>query len=301
MIGFLGLLSILLAGGCEPSSSSPPVADDSLRVVSLAPSISRYVVDLGLGDRIVGKGEHDRSAPADVPVVGSIMNIQAEPLLAVDPNVVLVTAGAGGVPPRLTQLAGQDQFVLHRWSYPSTVEESLNQLSAPAGKPDLPPDLGEVLGRPEDAKQLRTQIEYQLTQLNQKLADQPRPKVLLAFGYSPWMAAGPGSVLDDLLTRYLHADNAVGDAPISAPTLDREGLVAAAPDVIILLQPGGRPLKPLAEDDRLAALRGLDIPAVNDQRIYLVDDPECLLPSSNLPRTARQLAKRIHGAEVASP
>jgi hypothetical protein len=127
-------------------------------------------------------------------------------------------------------------------------------------------------------------------------------------------------VLDDVLTRYCAAENAAV-LPVVPPNpkdpkqveealkelaktpeerfgpalvMDREKLIAARPDVIILLLPGQPALKDLASDPRLADFRGLDVPAVKLNRIVLIDDLQGLLPGTSLPLVTAKIAKAIH-------
>jgi iron complex transport system substrate-binding protein len=119
------------------------------------------------------------------------------------------------------------------------------------------------------------------------------PRVLLLIGTHPLMASGPHTVLDDML-HYAGGRNAVADATVGAPTLSQERLIGIDPDVILLFDPRGQPLRGVADDPRLAELRGLPLRAVQNQRIHLIDDPLAVLPGTSLTRVAAAMAKLIH-------
>lgn len=154
-----------------------------------------------------------------------------------------------------------------------------------------------------------------------------KPRVLLVFALEPRIqASGPETVLHDVLTQYAGGYNAaipdlkpLSPAQIAAitdpekrreaimaasedpakkvgpaPTFDRERLLEAKPDVILLLLPGAPPLKPISEDPRLANLRGLDIPAVTQSRVVLIDDATVQLPGVTLPVIAAKMTKAIY-------
>src|SRR5690606_4567405 len=108
--------------------------------------------------------------------------------------------------------------------------------SADRNAPAAPP-LGELLGVPERAQALSRQMRERLERLRALTADREPPTVLLLIGTHPPMASGPGTVHDELLS-HLGARNAAREASVSAPTYDREALLALAPDVILLLSPG---------------------------------------------------------------
>ena len=75
---------------------------------------------------------------------------------------------------------------------------------------------------------------------------------------------------------------------------NREKLLRTAPDVIVLLLPDAPPLESIEDDPRLAILRDLDIPAVKNDRIVLINHPLAQLPSTSLPTIAVLMAKAVH-------
>ncbi len=264
-------------------------ADTPRRIVSLSPALSRSLVELGLGDQIVGVGEHDRAAPPELPVVGNYLSPNIERLIALRPTHVVIMAGKEGVHPRLRQLADHGQFELVSFPVPADVRRTLLLLHDPDAH-----DLGDALDVAPRAAALVESIRQRLDRLAALTADLPHPRVLLAFSTGPVWASGPGSVEHDLLT-YVGAINAAGDAPQAAMVLDREKLMALRPQVIVLMMPGAPPLGPLDQDARLAAFRGLDLPAMRDDRVVLISDPLALLmQSAAVDDVAAALARAIH-------
>jgi len=290
------VIGLGLPAGCAEPGGGPgggrAAPGAGRRIVTLAPSLTRYVVDLGLGDALVGVSEHDSAAPEGVPAVGHVFDLDSEKLVRARPTVVLALTSDGGLPARLEELAGGGAFELASWSYPADIESALEILSPRA--PGARPGLGAVLGVPGEAEALRARVEKALGRRAAETGERPPPRVLLAFSTDPFMAAGPGSVLHELLTEYAGARNVAAGASVSAPVYDREKLLEAAPEVIVLLLPGAPPLEvPAGEDPRLAALKDLDIPAVRDGRIVLLNDPEALLPASSMPELLARLVEVI--------
>jgi ABC-type Fe3+-hydroxamate transport system substrate-binding protein len=267
------------------------------RIVSLSPAMSRSLVELGLGDRIVGVAEHDHAAPPGLPVVGNYLSPNIERLIALRPTHVVMMAGKEGAHPRLRQLADQGQFRFVSFPAPADVPGVLRLLHDPDAL-----DLGDALGVSDRAAALAATIRHRLEQLAaltaegtaESTADALHPRVLLAFSTSPVWASGPGSVEHDLL-RCVGAVNVLADVPRAAMVLDREKLMALSPPVIVLMMPGSPPLGPLDQDARLAAFRGLGLPAMRDGRVVLVNDPLTLLAqSAAVDDIAAALARAIH-------
>lgn len=286
--------ALLLSTGCE-DQQQPPLPDVSTapaptRIVSLAPALSRMLVDLDLADWLVGVGQSDAAAPPGLPVVGTFMDINTEKLLVLRPTHVLMMTGRGGLPPGLVALSKAQGFVLVGYPIPSDVTQIQAII---AGQPP-PPGLGVLLGIEARANGLAARLRHQFTALQRITAEAPRPRVLMVFGIEPTtMASGPGTMLDVLL-QYAGGVNAAANASTTAPSFDREKLLANNPQVVLLLLPGSPPLGSLADDSRLAAFRGLSIAAQLDRRIHLIDDPLVLLPGSNVAQIAALMAKAIH-------
>ncbi|MEX1016964.1 MAG: ABC transporter substrate-binding protein [Phycisphaeraceae bacterium] len=287
----------LLLGGCERGASEASDGEGERRLVSLAPGLTQMVVDLGLGDQLVGVGEHDAAAPAGLPVVGNYADVNTERLIELAPTHVLTLATVREAPRRLRDLAAAGQFELVAYPFPYEIDDVRQTLHrdgdapAPGSTDASPPPLGELLGVPERGRELSQQMIDRLEQLRAITADRDRPRVLMVIGSSPIMASGPGTVHDELLG-WIGARNAAHASSVTAPTYDRESLLAVSPDVILLLSPGS---PALADDDpRLAPLQGLPIPAIEEDRVHVVNDPLTLLASSSLPRVAAAMAEAIY-------
>lgn len=298
-----------------------------LRIVTLAPALTKMIVDLEKTSVLVAVGEHDAAAPKQLPTVGNAWEVDTEALIKARPTHVLMQVGKDDAPARLKELARTNGFELVTYPYPATINGVADILTDNREKlgavdPDLhmtttnvedlptinlrdlqsqPLDgtsVGAILGEPLKAQTLWLRI---LTKLNrvqaitEGAADETLPRVLMVFGAEGTvMASGPGTVNDELLRAYLHAENAAADATVTAPTYDREALLALDPDVILLLMPGAPPLEAIDKDDRLTIFRSLDIKAVRENRIVLLNDPMILLPSTNLADVAVEMAKAIH-------
>ncbi len=276
--------------------AQPPAVTQGPRIVSLAPAISQMLVDLHMDADIVGKAEYDTSAPAKARIVGNFQDINVEALLATKPTMVLMMTGSAGVPKILSELADKKRFTLYTYRYPDTIGETLDILHDPDAdqyKAASQPDLATVLDDPTSAIRLRRTLDLQIQAIQDTVQPLTKPKVLVIFSTSPVMASGPKTVNDELVG-IAGGVNAAASAKIGAPTYDREKLVALAPDVILFLSPDAPVLGPIESDVRLESLRGLNIPAVANKRIVLLNDPLILLPSTNLARAAASFAKAIH-------
>lgn len=283
------ILLVTLLTGCGRHDPAPRHGEP--RLVCLSPALTQAVIDLGMGDAIVGVAQNDDAAPDHAAVVGNYTDINLEALAAVNPTHVMLQAGISGPPRVLTDLADAGRLRLATFPYPGSIAEVADMLHMDgphAGQPTL----GEVLQLTTEAAALRRDMLARIEAIRDVVAGRPRPRVLMIFGLGPIMASGGGTVLNQMLD----AAGGVNAAPqtATAPTLDREKLLGINADVAILLLPGSPPLESLDNDPRLAELRGPGLALWEQRRIHLINDKQALLPSTSMPRIIAAMARVLH-------
>lgn len=289
------LVLALLLSGCDGSAATPPPPNASnstkqdLRIITLAPALTQMVVDLGRADALVGVTDKDTAAPPGLPVVGNYVDLDHERVLTVRPTHLLQMVSKEGISPGLRDLAAEAGFTVVDWPYPKTLDEVAATLSGGLGGA---PGVGEVLGVPEQAAAVRDAFDRFFAGLETVTRRGDRPRVLLAIGTNPLMASGPGTVHDELL-HFAGGENAAEGATVTAPTFDREALLAMNPQVVLVLSPGRRNIDAAAMAALLPELEALPIDAVEHGRVVLINDPATLLPSTSLPRIATQMARAV--------
>lgn len=279
IIGVLAVASIPVVVAMR--SSRGPGADFSApgpRIIAMSPAIAATLVDLGLGDRIVGRHAYDLALDKSVPVVGDNTGIDYEALTRARPTHILTQWGTRGVPERLTRLAERHGWIVMDFRLLS-LEDTLELV-----------DACESIDPAHSTGQAR-----------RALADAwaPEPsgfgaagRILMLWSSTPPAAAGPGSFHHEVLER-------LGGSPAVTTgnhyiQLDAEDVLRLAPDGIVLIMPRdpGTPASardPAALAARLGPLAGLTIPAIDSGRIAIIDDPLVLLPGTPTGRFAEQL------------
>ncbi len=259
------------------SSSTPPVViqEPGPRVVSLSPALSRTAVLLGLEDRLVGRSRFCSFLDESVPVVGDLLAIDYERLIAVAPTDLIVQPSASGIDPALQRLAREHDWSLH--SFPG-----LN-------------DLGDVFamtralaramtdeGPARDAAVARAEtLDAQLAAALDASTPGFTGRVLILHAVDPVGAFGADTYLDEMLGR-LGATNAVTGS--GWLTLSLEDVIELDPDAIVLVR-----LTPSSWEDAAGALARLDCRAVRDGRVAVLAHPDVLYPSPALAEVAERL------------
>jgi ABC-type hemin transport system substrate-binding protein len=213
-----------------------------VRVVSLVPSLTDVVAQLGAAEDLVAVTEYcTDGAPADAERVGGTKNPEVARIIALRPDVVLANTEEN----KAEHLDRLRQAGL-------TVEETYPRSVADAAS--MTRRLGEVLGRAEQAEVLAAEVDA-AREAAAWPADAPRVMALTLIWRKPWMGVGADTFADDLLWR-CGFGNVLSGFDERYPTVDPSYVLGA--DVVLL------PSEPYAfgDDDlpAVAELVGEEVP-----------------------------------------
>lgn len=172
------------------------------------------------GDRLVGRSRYCDYPPAalSLPEVGGYADPNFEAILALHPDLVIGARGPAG--PSLA-----DKLVEHGalTFFPET--ETLAQIDA------MVIGLGDRTDHTQDALALLGAMHAREDVVEKIVRALPHPKVLLIFGLTPTVAAGPNSFADEVITR-AGGENAVKQG-VPYPVLGMEQVMMLNPDIVL--------------------------------------------------------------------
>jgi iron complex transport system substrate-binding protein len=209
------------------------------RIVSLLPSLSESVCALGACARLVGVDRYS-NWPASVrglPKLGGLDDAQIERIVALRPDVVLVSSAARIVD-RLEAL-GLKVLVLDSRDH-ADVQRSLRAIA-------------QLLGTPREAERVAAGIERETQAAVERVPPALRGRrVYFEVDTTPF-AAGAGSFIGETLTRLGLANVAPAElGPF--PQLNPEYVLRAQPDIVMAVRPA---LAEMSGRPGWAALRAL--------------------------------------------
>jgi iron complex transport system substrate-binding protein len=273
MIGRRALVGAALAlAACR--RTVPVASGPARRVVSLSPSTTEALFAIGAGASVVGRSRYcDYPEEAKrLPVVGGWVDPNLEAILALAPDLVVGARGPSG--------AGFVQKLEARGVatyFPPT--ESFAEIDA------MLRGLGARLGRDADAARVVGGLHARVAEVEARVAGRPRPRVLLVFGTSPVVVAGPDTFVGEMLRR-AGADNVVREGS-GYPTLGLERVVALDPEVVVDAAWG---------EGRVADLPAWrDVRAVRERRVRVLTDESVLRPGPRVGDGLDALARAVHG------
>lgn len=262
---FCFLPVVLLLAGCDPEGSSPgssTTRGSQPRLVVLSPALADTLHALGHAELIVGRQRFDRFTDPTIPVVGDLTGLDYERLMVVHPTHIVAQESAAGLPVRLLQLAEKKGWTIEEIPLLSLDDAiaSIRTLDQIAG--------GD--GHTADA------LEEQFSTALARRADLGR--TALVASSSPLALIGPGAFHWEIVEK-------LGGTPVPQDgpayfTTDAESLLHLNPQTIIAFAPGLSPDAPMA--DYLGIAANLNLDAIRQNRVILISDPKCMLPSTAL-------------------
>lgn len=224
------------------------------RVVSLAPFLTDLLVQLDATEQLVGVFD-DPSLPASLdalPRVGGYHDLALEPVVALRPDLVL--AWTSGNPPGLLTRLERLGIEVRRYD-PQRLADIEQTLL----------DVGHVMGADVRAAELADEYRAALADLGRPL-NAAAPSVFVQVWDDPLYTLSDTQLVGDAL-RHCGARNVFGNLRLLAPQVGRENVIAANPDIILILA-----------DERGQAGAWLDrwrrfpqIAAVRHHRLYVLD------------------------------
>lgn len=217
---------------------------DSTKIVSLNGALSEIVAGLGLENNVVGTdvtSQYPQSI-ANKPKVGHNRNLNAEGILALQPDVVI--AMEKEVAEQLVSQFKAAGIKLMLFNQEYTVD----------GTKSLIRRVGDSLMRTKQADSIIKQFDTELANVTTKVDTTKRPKVLFIYarGAGTMMVGGSGTQVEQVI-KLAGGQNAVTDFAEYKP-LTAESLVKANPDVILLFDDG---LESLGGEKGLLAVQGV--------------------------------------------
>jgi vitamin B12 transport system substrate-binding protein len=196
------------------------------RVVSLAPSMTDSVLELGAGELLVGVLDGAERPPqlAALPSLGRYGQLDMERLLSLRPDLVLVWPGS--IPD--AQLARLRDFGIALYiAEPRRLDDIATQLAA----------LGERLGRAERGRALAAEFRSLLAALRRIYARQRPLRLFYQVWDHPLYTLGGPQVVSDAL-QVCGARNLFADLDLAAPQVSMETVLARDPEVILAADAG---------------------------------------------------------------
>lgn len=187
------------------------------RIISLVPSLTELLIDLGLKDQLVGRTRfciHPKDKVKDIEIVGGTKNPSLEKIIELEPDLIIANKEEN----RKEDIEVLQAYTKIHVSDIETVEDALLEISS----------MGTLLGVKGSARKLVSSITSTLSEI-------PAGRSLSVAYFiwkDPWMTVGNDTYIHHVLKRY-HLENVFGNQTRYPKTTLKE-LAAKNPDLILL-------------------------------------------------------------------
>lgn len=203
----------------------------SSRIVSLSGDFTEILFELGAGDRVVAVDvttTHPEAA-SEIPVIGFGQDLAPEPVIAMQPDLVLANE-LTGPPETIDQLRAA--------GIPVVVLESGSSLQAPIHKIQA---ISTLTGLDEAGATLAGRVQSEIDaalELADRAGTEPRVAFVYTRGPQLLLLFGQGMATNAMIEGAGAIDVGAETGVFGAQPLTPEAIVAAAPDVIVLPEAG---------------------------------------------------------------
>jgi iron complex transport system substrate-binding protein len=249
------------------------------RIISLAPSLTETVYALGLQDHLVGDTVYCDYPPdaRNKTKVGDTINPSLEQIVALHPDLVLVTKGLN----HLETVHGLDNLGISSYA---TDPHNVDEIASSSKK------LADVLGVPEAGAAVAAQMEHHLADLHQRLASSPPKRVLFVVWHQPLISVGKHTFVADALR--LAGAVSIVDSEQDWPHVSLEEVARLQPDFLVFAASHSQTVSPTVE--MLATLPGWSIlDAVTNRRFAVISDA-VNRPAPRIVSAIEDLARQLH-------
>lgn len=245
---------------------SQDVQVPTMRIVSLCPSLTELVFDLGAGEELVGRTKfcvHPAKRVDRVEKVGGTKNPKVARIIELDPDLVLMNEEENRVED--AQALRSAGIAVHS-SLPRTAADTAAMVRS----------IATAIHRPVPGEAIAKEIEERAARVSNAAQGQSPVSYVYLIWREPWMSVSDDTFVAGLLA-LAGGRNAFGPAPERYPTITLDELQMTKPDVVFM---SSEPF-PFAEGHAAELSAATGIPR---DRIALVDGELLSWHGSRTPR-----------------
>lgn len=186
-------------------------------IISLVPSLTELLFDLGLGDRIVGRTRfcvHPEKDVEKIEVIGGTKNPRIKKIISLEPDLVIANKEEN----RKEHIDELEKHTDVHLTNITNINEALFGIHL----------IGEKCGAEDEAAELLEKIQVEM----ERVPDEPPLSVAYMIWRNPWMTAGGDTYINSVLTHW-NLKNVFGDET-RYPEITLSDIELKKPDLIFL-------------------------------------------------------------------
>jgi iron complex transport system substrate-binding protein len=248
---FKYIVLFMYVGWCVNGSFAAPAT----RIVSLAQSLTKNLVDMGAEDNLAGCTSYCLTTQKK-EIVATAVKVNVEKVISLKPDLVIAT---DLTPKETIETLRKFSLNVVVYSTARSFEEICSQFL----------DLGKRTGRSEQAMKIIRQTRQKVA----KLRGMPHKslQMFMQIGADPLFAVIPNTFMNDYIT-FAGAQNIAADLKMGSIT--RETVLSRNPDVVFIVTMG---VVGMAEKSQWEAMKIMK--AARNKQVYIIDSDKACMPS----------------------
>ena len=274
---FLFIIAAILVISCNNSSDNKKnVTKNGIRIVSLAPSITKELESLNMTENIVGATSYcDISKKNKELIVGTATEVNIEKILLLNPDIVI----ALGLTKQTTiNTLKNNGIAVHFIKKIQSFDDICNQAI----------ELGKLVGKADLALSIVKRSRQKVDSMQSLIpSGHNKLKVFFQIGAKPIFTVIPNTFMNDYI-KFSGCENLAAD--MKRGTITRESVLRRNPDVIFIVTMG------IVGDEEVKTWESYtELNAVKRKKIFIIDSNIACTPTVlSFTETLEQIIKKIY-------
>jgi len=231
------------------------------RIISLAPSVTRSLYELGLEENIKAVTIYCPEGTVKKENIGTLLEPNIEKIISLKPDLIISTKeGNNKSAIEKMQRLGCKIYVMDTVS-------SFDEICANFQ------NLANYVGKKETAEKIISNVIKEINEITAKTKDKKPEKIFWEVGAKPLFTAGKKSFVNNY-NKFLGTTNIFNDVDMRYPNVTMESVIIKNPDIILLVNMGDITFEEMQRWKKIKTIN-----AVKNNKIYMLDVNDIFTPT----------------------
>ena len=231
------------------------------RIISLAPSATESLYELGLYDNVIANTVYCSDGIVKKEKIGTVTEPNIEKIISLNPDLIVATK-EGNYKTVIDKLIRLKLTVYIMEPY-SSFEDVCNNFQR----------LAYYTEKSDTAKKIIENVKKEISQLSEETKKTDKEKIFWEVGANPIFTVGNQSFVNEY-NKYINGINVFENIDMRYPNVSVESVIEKNPDIILLVNMGD-----VSDQEILKWNKYKNITAIKNNKIYLLEADDIFTPT----------------------
>ena len=234
---------------------------DYKRIISLAPSVTESLYELGIDKELIANTVYCSNGNFKKEKIGTVTEPNIEKIISLNPDLVIATKEGNykTIIDKMIRLK-LTVYVMEPYSNFEDICFNFQQLA-------------DYLDKSDEAKQIVSNVKKEISQLSKEIKKTNKEKIFWEVGANPIFTVGNKSFVNEY-NKYINGINVFENINMRYPNISVESVIEKNPDIIMLVNMGDVSEQEIAKWNKYK-----NITAVKNNKIYLLEANDIFTPT----------------------